>query len=557
MKKRFLASLLIFSSLWSEDLDKYQKEAKDFSKKNNAFAIDEMKEFSSDSIQQAGVTFNATEAREQLKNGNLPNNEVSEFLKSDSVQRNVRDNHHLNVEESFIKNAEAVLENTNQSSQNQSRDEFYFETCQEAAAPFPVTFTRTLEVEVSFEPEVIKKIKKCKGHTVDKNFSWRDHAERWMKKQKNKITEDTSVCDCKTSLIGGNAIVVWKHSNNSDSCDHFEMHTEITKGACFQEKGEKWVYDNEEFINFLNNPDCTLMEKLCFDASPKNINGKEITRPCWKEKISFLCQFPKTKKCDILKDKNCLEESRQCLKESSYGCALWEIKYRCLNKFFKYESGSPNQLFGLDPSKWETDYEPNQSFSSVYTKMQIFEDIKKQMENQQALDASQIELFKGKAFECKKSVADNLLYDCCFSFGGLAKELKLSHCSTEEMELGALREKELCHYVGKYSEEFLDLWKSRDVHVFCCFPSKLARVFQEEARSQLELNWGKPKKPDCRGIRLDEISKVDFTKLDVSALCDKKIEHLEEKLQKKLKEISDDLNQEELKEKQDLIYEPK
>lgn len=101
---------------------------------------------------------------------------------------------------------------------------------------------------------------------------------------------------------------------------------------------------------------------------------------------------------------------------------------------------------------------------------------------------------------CSKNVADNLIYDCCFSFKGLAKEMKLSKCSKEELTLAEMREQGLCHYVGKHSEKVLDLWKSSDGHVFCSFQSKLARVFEEEARYQQHMGWDKAKEPDCRGF---------------------------------------------------------
>lgn len=102
--------------------------------------------------------------------------------------------------------------------------------------------------------------------------------------------------------------------------------------------------------------------------------------------------------------------------------------------------------------------------------------------------AKTIQVFKGKKMQCSKSIADKL-----------AKELGLQNCHADEIILAQMREDGLCHYIGSYSGEFLDLWKSRDEHVFCCFGSKLAKILQENARKQLNLDWDIPKQPNCRG----------------------------------------------------------
>ena len=120
--------------------------------------------------------------------------------------------------------------------------------------------------------------------------------------------------------------------------------------------------------------------------------------------------------------------------------------------------------------------------------------------------------------ECNKSIADEVMYDCCFSYSGLAKELGLSHCNADEIALAEMRENGLCHYVGSYDGKFCDLWKSRDEHVFCCFGTKLARILQENARGQLGLGWDEPKHANCRGLTIDEIAHLDFSKMDFSEL---------------------------------------
>ena len=41
-------------------------------------------------------------------------------------------------------------------------------------------------------------------------------------------------------------------------------------------------------------------------------------------------------------------------------------------------------------------------------------------------------------------------------------------------------------------------------------------MIQEQGRSQLNIDWGMPDQPNCRGFSAEELSKIDFSKLDLS-----------------------------------------
>jgi conjugal transfer mating pair stabilization protein TraN len=53
---------------------------------------------------------------------------------------------------------------------------------------------------------------------------------------------------------------------------------------------------------------------------------------------------------------------------------------------------------------------------------------------------------------------------------------------------------------------------------FCCFGSKLARILHEQGRAQLGKGWGSAKSPDCKALTIDELSRIDFSKLNLSEL---------------------------------------
>lgn len=560
MRQHILAGLLLVTPLQSEELDTHKKEGELYAKKNKDCMIEKMKDFSIEEIKSKNCSeFNSDSSEGQLKRGEISEgeSEVLTFLRSEAHLKNVRENGQFSNEDYFIKRSDDIIEGHHDESDERTVKDYHLQICQEASAPYPLNFIRMLELDVNYQPEERDQVRICKGHKKSDHKTWKSDAKAWCEKRKERLSQDPLIksysVDYDGSMVKGYTVKAhWKHHNNASVCDHYFLEEQLIKAEHFEESNERWVCDQDNISSVFRNPDCTLMEKVCLDSSPKNINGKEIQKQCWKEKLSFLCHFPKTKTCSFLRDRNCSEVSRKCLQESAYGCALWEITYKCFGKVIRQTS--PTQIetgiYGLVGNSWGADYEPSQSFPAVFTKMQVFQEVKKELETADAPDASKIELFKGKKYECSKSVADKMLYDCCFSYGGLAKDLQLSQCSAEEIELGTLREKELCHYVGDYSEEFLDLWKSRDVHVFCCFPTKLARIFQEEAHDQLGLGWGKAKEPICNGLSIEDISKIDFAKLDLSTIYDKKIQDFETKFQEKLENLNGNWKTDDLKERQ-------
>jgi hypothetical protein len=55
---------------------------------------------------------------------------------------------------------------------------------------------------------------------------------------------------------------------------------------------------------------------------------------------------------------------------------------------------------------------------------------------------------------------------------------------------------------------------------FCCFGNKLSRILQEQGRRQLGLGWGSPAAPDCNGLTPEQLSRIDFSRIDFSEFYD-------------------------------------
>lgn len=89
-------------------------------------------------------------------------------------------------------------------------------------------------------------------------------------------------------------------------------------------------------------------------------------------------------------------------------------------------------------------------------------------------------------------------------------------CEQEEFELGAKRELRACHYVGSYCKTDILGLCIETRKSYCCFNSPLARIVNEQARLQLARGWGSAKEPDCSGLSLQEMERLDWERIDLS-----------------------------------------
>ncbi|KDO03254.1 MULTISPECIES: conjugal transfer protein TraN [spotted fever group] len=103
---------------------------------------------------------------------------------------------------------------------------------------------------------------------------------------------------------------------------------------------------------------------------------------------------------------------------------------------------------------------------------------------------------------------------------GWGKDLGLARCSLGEKALALKRGKGQCHFVGTYCSKRDKVFKKclTKKSTYCCFNSKLARVFQEQGRNQLGISFGSSKYPNCRGFTVDELQRIDSLKFDLEEL---------------------------------------
>jgi conjugal transfer mating pair stabilization protein TraN len=91
-------------------------------------------------------------------------------------------------------------------------------------------------------------------------------------------------------------------------------------------------------------------------------------------------------------------------------------------------------------------------------------------------------------------------------------------CEQAEQILAMKRDNRLCHGVGSYCSSRLPIIRLcvETTESYCCFNSRLARILNEQGRSQLGRSWGGPQSPDCSGFTVGQLQALDFSRMDLT-----------------------------------------
>lgn len=94
--------------------------------------------------------------------------------------------------------------------------------------------------------------------------------------------------------------------------------------------------------------------------------------------------------------------------------------------------------------------------------------------------------------------------------------MQMMACEQDEQFLGMKRGQNLCHFLGSYcSKKVLGVCMEKK-QSYCCFNSRLARIINEQGRSQLNISWGSAKAPKCEGFTIEQLQQLDFSQMDMS-----------------------------------------
>lgn len=446
--------------------------------------------------------------------------EISGFLEKTKKRDEIEDS------EEFIVNANTILLNPNPSadidflSSTVIPEEETLHTCQEGGN-YQAVFIQMLTVQAS--PEIKQTIKHCSGHEKKKEFFWKSDAKSYIKHKEEELKGNKEIASYDAYIDKGNivkdyvVIIEWRHHDQAHACDAFSLEDKIIQNA--REK-DSWRAEDSEGLAFVeSNPSCKLLySQVVQGPETRSINGKAVYRDIWGRQLYFSCEADKESKCQELRQQGGVIVSKKCLEENCLGeCSLWEKTYDIGKKgAFQQVTASfkDQEIWGFNDA-FETSYEKNVDFGPAVTTLSVFSDLESSLEEDKSDLYEKAEIFKGETFKCQKSFVGDV-FDCCRKMEGIAVNVKLANCSSEEKSLAEKRNEGKCHFVGSQKVKLGTVSE----HVYCCFPTKLARIVQEQGRKQLSIKWGSAEHPKCHGLKLAELQSIDFNKIDFSEIVE-------------------------------------
>ena len=282
---------------------------------------------------------------------------------------------------------------------------------------------------------------------------------------------------------------------------------------------ESWSVLNPIDEELVEKHNCYETKRVCLDSGEKHFDELIVNRPCWKEQISYHCITQPEDGCKHLKDQHCtLQQGSVCQEYSAPSkklCLRWKHSYKCLVNDEVMSSGiEGSNIFCMNGGCFNPQLGRNTDLNEAVSKMEIMREM---ASKENFIGGEPPKVFPGNAKGCNKNLAG--FRDCCQTRGwGIS--LNLAGCSAEDEELAMKRGKRLCHYVGTYCAEKMPITGIciRKKSVYCCFQSKLSRIFHEQGRPQLGRGWGDPQDPDCKPFTVDELTRMDFSRMDLSEI---------------------------------------
>lgn len=248
------------------------------------------------------------------------------------------------------------------------------------------------------------------------------------------------------------------------------------------------------------------------------VDGKtySVYQDCWKWQDTYLTQTETEGTCgEYMKNPACTVIRSECADQVDGLCVSQQVTYSCERKKEGNGQICGGEFFCKDGSCAQAQTGISNMFGQAVSALAA---VAAAGEDVAELNGENVRAFTGEAKSCKKFAAG---FNNCCKDSGWGQDIGLSSCSSDEKALGKAKEKKLTVYVGEYcSKKVLGvcLEKKRG---YCVFDSKLARIVQEQGRrGQLGIGFGSGKSPDCRGITVDELQKLDFGVMNFSDFYD-------------------------------------
>lgn len=260
----------------------------------------------------------------------------------------------------------------------------------------------------------------------------------------------------------------------------------------------------------------------------RRVNGVDVYRECWQYKYNMECEGSSKNDCNRIDVNKCSFIGEECISNEKEGdlsyCGNLKRKYSCekeieweeeraeLIKEGKAVDGKDLLCVSLcidgncDAVK-KAGMEEDSEIGKAAAMLNSLKEAKEGIEGERLVN-----VFKGSKEECEKQILN--FTNCCTKMGGWG-EILGGRCYASEKNLAKKRREKKCVEVGEYcSSEIPIIGCITRNRVFCCYDSIIARIINQEAKKQLGKDNGTAERPQCGGLNIEDLEKVDLSKAD-------------------------------------------
>ncbi|WP_162268732.1 conjugal transfer protein TraN, partial [Enterobacter hormaechei] len=275
--------------------------------------------------------------------------------------------------------------------------------------------------------------------------------------------------------------------NWSSSCGLDMSKAQKTTSTCTSPGGNKTIVNNGQSYN--------------------------VYSDCWQYTDNYVVPSDSTGTCGtLMTNPSCTAAGNTCTESTDGQCTHMSYTYQCQTTHqsgglvcggdYICKSGECDDTNGAGSSGFDTAVAKLAGLASAA------EDAK------DASSTIEVKAFTGKAMRCRKAFAG---FSNCCKDSGWGQSAGLAACDDEEKAIGKAKAKKITVSVGERCDRQVLGACIQKSQVYCVFDGKLARIIQEQGRrDQLGVKFGSGDSPNCRGITVPELQRIDFDKINFS-----------------------------------------
>ncbi|MGZ0753211.1 type-F conjugative transfer system mating-pair stabilization protein TraN [Kluyvera sichuanensis] len=234
---------------------------------------------------------------------------------------------------------------------------------------------------------------------------------------------------------------------------------------------------------------------------------------CWQYTDTYLVSENTAGTCaSLIDDAACTKSAETCAEYVDGECSHKDYTYQCQKVYSSSGLVCGGDYICKSGDCDGTNGAGDSGFDEAVAKLAGLASAGQDVANSQ--NELNVKAFTGEAKSCRKAFAG--FANCCKD-SGWGQDVGLASCDSDEKALGKAKAKKITVGVGdRCDHKVLGVCVQKS-QVYCVFQGKLARIIQEQGRrDQLGVGFGSGENPDCRGITVDELQRIDFDRVNFS-----------------------------------------